>query len=160
MFGKGKNQMETGITLIANNCEITGDICFSDELWVNGIVKGNIIARENSRAKVTVSEKGQVKGDIRVPDVIVNGKVDGDIYSSKHVELAAKAEVNGNVYYHLIEMVKGSAVDGSLVHTETEDDKQGVPRVTLESGEQSAGQSGDTTASRVTSVEGKKSQTG
>lgn len=159
MFGKGKNQMETGITLIANNCEITGDICFSDELWVNGIVKGNIIARENSRAKVTVSEKGQVRGDIRVPDVIVNGKVDGDIYSSKHVELAAKAEVNGNVYYHLIEMVKGSAVDGNLVHTEPED-KQDVPRVTLESGEDSAGTTGDTTASRVTSVQDKKSQTG
>jgi cytoskeletal protein CcmA (bactofilin family) len=31
------------------------------------------------------------------------------------VELAAKAEIRGNVYYDLIEMVMGSRVDGKLV---------------------------------------------
>ncbi|MBD3649016.1 MAG: polymer-forming cytoskeletal protein, partial [Pseudomonadales bacterium] len=51
MFGKPKNQMETGITLIANNCEITGDICFSDELWITEVVKGNVIARRDTKAK-------------------------------------------------------------------------------------------------------------
>ena len=51
-----------------------------------------------------------------MPNVIVNGKVIGDIRSDKHIELAAKAEVQGNVYYHLIEMVEGSRVDGHLVH--------------------------------------------
>ena len=54
--------------------------------------------------------------EIRVPNVIVNGKVFGDINSDRHVELAAKAEVKGNVYYNLIEMVMGSWVDGHLVH--------------------------------------------
>ncbi len=32
------------------------------------------------------------------------------------MELAAKAEVKGNVYYNLIEMVMGSRVDGQLVN--------------------------------------------
>ena len=64
---------------------------------------------------VTVSEKGCVEGEIHVSDVIINGKVFGDIYSDKHVELAAKAEIRGNVYYDLIEMVMGSRVDGKLV---------------------------------------------
>jgi cytoskeletal protein CcmA (bactofilin family) len=40
----------------------------------------------------------------------------GDIHSDKHVELASKAEVAGDVYYNLIEMVMGSRVDGNLVH--------------------------------------------
>ena len=116
MFGKEKNRAEAGITLVANNCEMTGDVRFSDQLLVNGVVKGNIYAEEGSKATVTVSEKGRVKGDIRVPNVIVNGKVFGDIHATKHVELAGKAEVKGNVYYNLIEMVMGSKVEGNLVH--------------------------------------------
>jgi len=111
-----RNKPEAGITLIANNCELTGDVHFSDQLMVNGVVSGNIYAREGTKAVVTVSEKGSVNGDIRVPSVIVNGKVTGDIYSDRHVELAAKAEVKGNVYYNLIEMVRGSRVDGNFVH--------------------------------------------
>ena len=111
-----KSGGESGITLIANNCELSGDIHFSDQLQINGIVKGNIYAVEGSKAVITVSEKGRVEGDIRVPNVIINGKVSGDVYSDKHIELAAKAEIKGNVYYNLIEMVMGSRVDGNLVH--------------------------------------------
>lgn len=118
MFGS-KNKPEAGVTLVANNCEMTGDIHFSDQLLVNGTVKGNIHAVEGSKAVVTISEKGSVTGDIRVPNIVINGKVFGDIYSDKHVELAAKAEITGNVYYNLIEMVKGSRVDGNLVHIQT-----------------------------------------
>lgn len=115
MFGN-KNKPESGITLIASNCEVTGDVYFSDQLQVNGIVKGNINAEDGTKALVTISEKGEVKGDIRVPNVVVNGKVDGDVYADKHIELAARAEIKGNVYYNLIEMVMGSRVEGKLVH--------------------------------------------
>ena len=115
MFKKEKRN-ESGITLVATNCEMVGDVHFSDQLLVNGIVKGNIYAQAGSKAKVTITEKGRVQGEIRVPNVIVNGKVFGDIRSDKHVELSAKAEVKGNVYYNLIEMVMGSTVDGHLVH--------------------------------------------
>lgn len=132
MFGKNKG-LQAGITLIANNCELSGDVHFSDHLLVNGVVKGNIIAQSGSKAVVTISEKGSVKGEIRVPNVIVNGKVFGDIYSDKHVELAAKAEIQGNVYYNLIEMVKGSKVDGNLVHLKQGKDVRQEARVPTES---------------------------
>ncbi len=115
MFGK-KSRDEAGVTLVATNCELVGDIHFNDQLLINGVVKGNIYAQSGSKATVTVSEKGRVRGEIRVPNVIVNGKVFGDINSDRHVELAAKAEVKGNVYYNFIEMVMGSWVDGHLVH--------------------------------------------
>ena len=116
---RNKNKPEAGVTLIANNCELTGDIRFSDQLLVNGTVKGNIYAVDGAKAVVTVSEKGCVEGDIRVPNVVINGKVIGDIHAEKHVELAVKAEITGDVYYNLIEMVMGSRVDGNLVHKVT-----------------------------------------
>lgn len=115
MFGKRKGHADAGITLIASNCEMSGDVHFSDQLQVNGVIKGNVYAEDGSKATVTVSEKGRIEGNIRVPNVVVNGKVDGDIYSSKHIELAAKAEVTGNVYYNLMEMVMGSKIEGELV---------------------------------------------
>lgn len=128
MFGKPKHRADTGITLIANNCEMSGDIHFKDQLLINGTVKGNLYAEAESRASVTVSETGCVEGNICVPNVVVNGRVDGDIHSSRHVELAAKAEVTGNVYYNLIEMVRGSKVTGNLVNVadarEQESDSQ------------------------------------
>lgn len=133
MFGKNKG-VEAGITLIASNCELAGDVHFSDHLLVNGVVKGNIIAQPGSKAVVTISEKGRVKGEIRVPNVIVNGKVFGDIYSDKHVELAAKAEIKGNVYYNLIEMVMGSKVDGNLVHYKQAKDARNETRVPIQTG--------------------------
>jgi len=122
---------ESGITLIANNCEVSGDLHFSDQLQVNGVVKGNIYAAEGSKAVITVSEKGRVKGDIRVPNVIINGKVFGDVHSDKHIELASKAEIKGSVYYNLIEMVMGSRVDGNLVNIRK--DKDGKHETTQES---------------------------
>lgn len=141
---RSKNKPEAGVTLIANNCELTGDIHFSDQLLVNGTVKGNIHAADGAKAVVTVSEKGRVEGDIRVPNVIINGKVFGDIHAEKHVELAAKAEITGNVYYNLIEMVMGSRVDGNLVHKVTGKQMQQV------AGEKKAGaDAGATPASQA-----------
>ena len=127
MLGGKKQKSEKGTTLVANNCQIEGDVLFSDELCIEGVVKGDIIAKEGAKAQVRVSDKGCVVGEIRAPSVIVNGKVFGDIHSDKHVELAARAEVKGNVYYNLIEMVMGSRVDGSLVHVE--DGKREVRQV-------------------------------
>ena len=112
------SKMDKGITLIAANTEISGDIHFQDQLYINGHVKGNVLADADGSATVVVSEEGTVTGEIRVPNIIVNGKVEGNVYAIVHMELANKAKVKGNVYYKLIEMQLGALVDGQLVHDE------------------------------------------
>lgn len=124
MFGDARDKRnESGVTLIAANCEFVGDVHFTDELIVNGTVKGNIHAQPETRAVIRVHEQGLVRGDIEAPRVVINGKVFGDIRSGKHIELAAKSEVQGSIYYHVIEMVKGARLDGQLVHVQS--DEQG-----------------------------------
>lgn len=103
-------------TLVSRTTEIVGDIHFSGELLIEGKVKGNIYAEDDSNALIRVAEKGSVEGEICVPSAIINGLVQGDVRSAKHIELAAKATVVGNVYYNLIEMVMGSEVNGKLMH--------------------------------------------
>jgi cytoskeletal protein CcmA (bactofilin family) len=104
-------------TLVASDTTVVGDIHFGGSLDIEGVVQGNIIAEEGKDALVRVIEKGRVEGEIRAPSVIVNGTVEGDVYSSKHLELAARGRVQGNVHYTLLEMVAGSEVNGSLTHT-------------------------------------------
>ena len=111
-----KKKGDARFTLIAANCELVGDVCFSDQLLVNGVVKGKIHARAGSDATLTIGEQGRVWGEIQAPSVIVNGKVYGDIRAAKHIELAVRAEVKGNIYYDLIEMVQGSRVEGQLTY--------------------------------------------
>jgi cytoskeletal protein CcmA (bactofilin family) len=84
---------------------------------IEGRVKGNVYCNDGVDAHARVLEKGVVEGEIRVPTLVINGTVNGDVYSDKHIELAAKAVVNGNVHYAMIEMVKGAKVNGNLVYT-------------------------------------------
>lgn len=111
-----------GTTLLARAVEITGEIRFGGTLEIEGRVVGNIYAEPSSDAQVNV--RGEVEGEIRAPKVMINGHVNGDVYSTKHLELAAKAVVNGNVNYSVIEMVKGAQVNGSLVHITDETQKK------------------------------------
>ena len=103
-------------TLISKDSELTGDIRFSGDLEIQGVVRGNIMAKNEGAATVRIVEGGRVEGEIHAPRVIVNGAVCGDIHSAEQVELAGKANVTGNVHYNLIEMVKGAQVNGSLVY--------------------------------------------
>ncbi|MAC70118.1 MAG: cell shape-determining protein CcmA [Gammaproteobacteria bacterium] len=121
MFGKSNDNPPAvtnlpTMTLISRNTEIVGDIHFSGELFIEGRVKGNIYAADDSAALIRVAENGAVEGEICVPSAVINGLIQGDLRSANHIELASKAVVVGNVYYNLIEMVMGSEVNGNLIH--------------------------------------------
>jgi cytoskeletal protein CcmA (bactofilin family) len=81
---------------------------------VLGTVVGNISVSDEG-GRLVIGESGKVQGEIRVPKIVINGRVEGDVHASEHLELAEKAIIEGNVYYTLIEMVMGAQVDGKLV---------------------------------------------
>lgn len=111
---KSKKENYSNHTLVAPSAEIRGDIEFTGGLHVLGTVVGNIsVGTEGGR--LVIGESGKVQGEIRVPKIVINGRVEGDVHASEHLELAEKAVIEGNVYYTLIEMVMGAQVDGKLV---------------------------------------------
>lgn len=103
-------------TMLAQGTEVKGDIKFDGGLLVEGVIRGNVEAGPDSDALLRLSELGVIEGEINVPNVVINGKVAGNVYCSGHVELSNKAIVNGDVHYNLIEMLVGAEVNGSLVH--------------------------------------------
>jgi len=123
MWGKKKPNTKAAATarfdtLISNKTKITGDIYFTGGLHIDGHVTGTIKAEDDADGVVRISNRGVVEGDVVAPHVIVNGRVNGDVHSSKHIELAEKASIKGNVFYNLIEMAMGAAVNGNLVHSD------------------------------------------
>lgn len=112
-----KGKSEQAITLIAPGTKVEGDVLFDNQLFVKGEVRGNVVA-EKPEAKLIVSPEGLVAGEIKAPTVVVNGRVEGDVHATVRLELAAGAEVKGDLFYALIEMQLGAQVQGRLVHTE------------------------------------------
>ena len=119
MIGKKRRTAKID-SLIGQHTEVQGDIVFSGGLHVDGKASGNIIATEPG-SQLTVSDQGSVEGEVKVPNVILNGQVDGDVYASERIELASEARVNGTVFYNLIEMAIGAEVNGKLVHRSPDD---------------------------------------
>lgn len=117
MFGKDKKKSGHIDSLIGQGSQIQGDVVFSGGLHVDGKIKGKVIARD-ADAVLTLSDQGVIEGEVRVHNIILNGRVVGDVHAAEHVELRAHAKVTGSVYYKLIEMVVGAEVNGSLVHRE------------------------------------------
>jgi len=120
MWGSKKGSSVKVETLIGQSTEIRGDIVFTGGLHLDGKVVGNVIAEGNDNCVLIISDRGCIEGEVRVPVVILNGIVIGDVYATERVEFSNKGRVNGNVYYNMLEMAMGAEINGSLVHCENE----------------------------------------
>lgn len=118
MLGSKKTPLSVSgkTTLVSSDTVIVGDVRFSGVLDIEGLVQGSITAQPGKEALVRIIDKGRVEGEIRAPSVVINGEVEGNVYSTRQLELAAKARVQGNVFYSLVEMAAGAEVNGSLTH--------------------------------------------
>jgi cytoskeletal protein CcmA (bactofilin family) len=103
-------------SLIARGTTIRGDVHFVGTLHLDGRVEGAILADAGSNAVLTVSEVGQVGGDIRVPHAVIDGTVVGNIEASERLELAAQARIDGDISYQVLEMTAGAKVNGRFSH--------------------------------------------
>lgn len=118
MWGTPKKRKITINSLIGPSTEIRGNVVFSGGLHIDGKIEGNVSAADESNmAILTLSEQGSIKGDVRVPHVILNGIVEGNVYATEKAELEVNARINGNLYYNLIEMAMGAEVNGSLIRS-------------------------------------------
>lgn len=102
-------------TLIGRHTSLEGDLHFSGGLYVDGRIKGSIVAEPGQDAMLSISEHGHVEGDIRVPHVVVNGRLTGNIHHAEKVELLVNAHVQGNIQYKLLQMAVGAAITGQLI---------------------------------------------
>ncbi|MFV1998417.1 MAG: polymer-forming cytoskeletal protein [Acidiferrobacterales bacterium] len=124
MIKKSEKPCNTIDTLIGVSTEIKGDISFTGGLRIDGKIKGNITAAGDGSSTLVLSEHAEVVGDIQVPHMILNGKIEGNVHCAEHVELQPEAQIIGDVHYQIIEMALGATVNGNLVREEGMADAQ------------------------------------
>ena len=125
MFAKRKKRPFIEVTklssLIAEDVEITGDLCFTSGIRIDGRIKGNVIARAvegQTRALLVLSDKGQIEGSVNCGDAVINGSVVGDLVVEHFLELQSNARVSGTIRYEHLQMDVGAEVRGQLIKAE------------------------------------------
>ncbi len=110
-----KNSGTGSASLFETDIEIVGDVSFAGELYLQGRVNGNLVAPNDSNASLFLQDNSEVIGEIRVPLLVVSGKISGDIFSTRRISLKSTAEVVGNIHYAEIHVEQGATINGSLV---------------------------------------------
>ena len=110
-------------TIIGKSTRITGDVAFSDSLHLDGEIHGNILG-EGDNSTLTVSDQARIRGDVRLDNIIVNGRIEGNIHAEERVELTKNGVIIGKIEYSLLEMAMGASVEGEMIRlTENREDK-------------------------------------
>jgi cytoskeletal protein CcmA (bactofilin family) len=91
-------------TVLTADCEFKGALAFSGELQLHGRLEGTI---ESEGGSLTVGEEAMIKAEIRVNDVQIHGKVQGNVYATGRIELRGKAEVYGDLHTNRLAMDDG-----------------------------------------------------
>lgn len=119
MWGKTKKIRTAKVdTLVGHGTRIEGDVIYTGGLHVDGRIVGNVQAADESDTDsiLILSHNGSIEGEVRVPNLLLNGEVVGDVHSTGHVELAGEAKLNGNLFYNTLEMATGAEINGKMVH--------------------------------------------
>src|SRR6266567_4224781 len=79
---------------ISKGLSIKGEITGTESLFIDGKVEGSINLNGN---RVTVGRNGQVAASITARDVVVLGKVRGNVTASDRVDIRAEGALTGDV---------------------------------------------------------------
>jgi cytoskeletal protein CcmA (bactofilin family) len=100
------DQATIGRTLV-----IKGEVSGSESLYVDGRIEGKITMPES---RVTIGRNGKVDAAITAREVVVMGKVTGNIECSDRVDIRAEGSVNGDISTARISVEDGAALKGGI----------------------------------------------
>ena len=90
---------------------VKGEITGSESLFIDGKVEGNINLPGN---RVTVGRNGQVAANITAREIVILGKIRGNISASDRVEIRAEGSLTGDVTVARISIEDGAFFKGGI----------------------------------------------
>ncbi len=90
---------------------IKGEITGSESLYIDGKVEGAINLPGN---RVTIGRNGQVGANITAREVVVLGKVRGNVSATDRVDIRAEGSLNGDVAAARISIEDGAYFKGGI----------------------------------------------
>lgn len=86
--------VETTPARIGKSVEIRGEVKGSEDLIVDGHVEGTVSLSES---RLTIGPNAQVAADLTAKDVLILGRVQGNVIASGRVELRAGCVMEGDI---------------------------------------------------------------
>jgi cytoskeletal protein CcmA (bactofilin family) len=99
-------QATIGRTLV-----IKGELSGSEALYIDGRIEGKISMPDN---RVTIGRNGTVQANITAREVVVLGKVSGNIECSDRVDIRSEGSVTGDVSTVRISVEDGAVLKGGI----------------------------------------------
>ena len=96
---------------IGKSLFIKGEITGSESLFVDGKVEGSINLSGN---RVTIGRNGQVAANITAREIVVLGKVRGNVSATDRVDIRAEGSLNGDVSAARISIEDGAFFKGGI----------------------------------------------
>src|SRR6478672_9466173 len=95
-------------SIIGAGTTITGNIQSNGDIRIDGIIKGNLVAK----AKILIGAEGVVEGDIDGKQADVLGKVTGKIKVADLLYLHGQAVVDGDIYAGKLQIEPTASFNG------------------------------------------------
>lgn len=99
------------VATIGKSVVVKGELSGSEDLIVDGEVEGSITLRGQS---LTVGPNGRVRANIEARNVIVHGRVDGNIHATEKVDLRKSASLSGDISTARISIEDGAFFKGGI----------------------------------------------
>lgn len=99
------------VATIGKSVVVKGELSGSEDLIVDGEVEGSITLRGQS---LTVGPNGRVRANIEARNVIIHGRVDGNIHASDRVDLRKSATLSGDIATARISIEDGAFFKGGI----------------------------------------------
>lgn len=100
-----------GSTVIGKSVTIRGELSGSEDLYMDGDIEGTITLPEHG---LTIGPNAMVKADIRVRDLVVFGKVTGNLTATGRVDIRNSAVVNGDIVSGRLSIEENATISGKV----------------------------------------------
>ena len=96
---------------IGKSLVIKGEVTGSESLYIDGRVEGSINLSGN---RVTIGRNGVVNANINAREIVVTGKVHGNLAASDRVEIRNEGSLTGDVIAQRISIEDGAYFKGGI----------------------------------------------
>jgi cytoskeletal protein CcmA (bactofilin family) len=98
-------------TVIGRSMKVRGEFSGADDLLVDGEIDGVI---RLAASRLTVRTDGVVRAMVIAKDVVVLGRIEGEIRAAGRLELRSGAVVIGDVFAGRLSMEEGASLHGKV----------------------------------------------
>jgi len=105
------DQSRTDVAHIGKSVVVRGELSGSEDLYVDGEVEGSIELHEYN---LTVGPNGRIRANINAKEVIIHGRVDGNVNGKERVELRKSAVLSGDIATQRILIEDGAYFKGGI----------------------------------------------